>query len=102
MMLAAERLHRILEVSREDGYLVPLRPAAVLKELKEAVDETILAAARAVCPLCREAQPHHTVGVSGIGDAERRVVHDLHEIEDTSGVGLRECLAGPIWELLLT
>lgn len=53
------------------------------------------------CPHCRENVPHHTVGEAGIGDPKRRIVRDLHEIEDASGVGLAECLAyDAVWKKL--
>ena len=44
------------------------------------------------CPHCAAGVPFHTVGEEGISDPRRRVVRDLHEIDDPGGVGLVECL----------
>lgn len=61
--------------------------------------DTLLAYEAAdLCPHCAAGAPHHTVGEEGIGDAARRVVYDLHEVEDTSGVGLSECLAARLFD----
>jgi len=54
--------------------------------------------AAAVCPHCAAGAPHHTNSRTSIGGLDRYVVYDLHEISDSSGVGLAECLAYEIWE----
>ncbi len=51
-----------------------------------------------MCPHCAAGAPHHTNSRTSIGGLDRYVVYDLHEISDSSGVGLAECLAYEIWE----
>lgn len=48
------------------------------------------------CALCRAGAPHHTNAAGSIGGADRREVWDIHAVEDSSGVGLRECDAGDL------
>ena len=71
----------------------------VARAVRALVHETLEDAAKVICPLCREGVAHHTNGLEGIGDAERAVRYDLHAVDDTGGVGLRECVAYPIWVL---
>lgn len=58
----------------------------------------LLEAAQLVCSLCARDVPHHTNAAGSIGGADRHVIRDLHAVEDTSGVGLAECLAFKVWE----
>ena len=53
--------------------------------------------ARSVCPLCAVLTPHHTNAEGSIGGGDRHPIYDLHAVEDASGVGLVECLAGDLW-----
>src|SRR3990172_8769134 len=53
---------------------------------------------RRACPLCLAQTPHHTNSASAIGRADdRHPVYDIHAVEDSGGVGLRECEAGDLW-----
>ena len=49
-----------------------------------------------VCPWCAAGNPHHWMAEGSIGGPRARVALDMHEVEDTGGVGLRECLAAPL------
>lgn len=49
---------------------------------------------RVVCPWCRAGYDYHTNALSSIGGSDgRRRVFDIHQVEDWSGVSLRECRA---------
>ena len=49
-----------------------------------------------VCPWCAAGNPHHWMAEGSIGGPRARAALDMHEIEDTGGAGLRECLAAPL------
>ena len=49
-----------------------------------------------VCPWCAAGTPHHWMAEGSIGGPRARVALDMHEIEDSGGSGLRECLAAPL------
>ena len=53
--------------------------------------------AAAACPLCAAGYGHHTNSATSIGGDDRHTIWDIHQVEDTGGVGLRECLAYDIW-----
>lgn len=55
--------------------------------------------AAVICPHCAAGAPHHTNSRTSIGGADRIPVYDLHEVDDTGGVGLAECLAyDAVWK----
>lgn len=58
---------------------------------------TLRQQAAALCPHCAAGVPHHTNSAMSIGGADRHPIYDLHAIDDASGVGLTECLAGDLW-----
>ena len=57
------------------------------------ISQEALGRARRLCLHCALGAPHHTVGFEGIGDGRRQTVYDIHEVEDSGGVGLAECTA---------
>ena len=72
-----------------------------LEALEQVYCQGIRVAAYLVCSLCAASVPHHTNARGSIGGNDgRKPVRDLHTVEDAGGVGLRECLAAPIWEAL--
>lgn len=57
--------------------------------------------AAGLCGLCKRGVVHHTNSSYSIGGGDRRVVWDIHAVDDPGGVGLQECLAGDVllaWE----
>lgn len=51
-----------------------------------------------LCEHCRAGAPHHTVGTEAISGADRLVIWDIHEVDDTGGVGLIECTAAHLFD----
>lgn len=46
---------------------------------------------RELCNWCYRRQPHHRIAERSIGGPRTRTIYDLHEVDDTGGVGLAEC-----------
>lgn len=46
---------------------------------------------RITCEWCIKGAPHHTNSDTSIGGSDRHTIWDIHAVEDTGGVGLREC-----------
>lgn len=74
--------------------------STILKALCNMRRNTLLDAARAICPLCAQHVPHHTNAGGSIGGGDRHPIYDLHAVEDAGGVGLAECTAYAIWRLM--